>query len=205
MRARSRSSMAAIVARPPRLMLAQLVELGVDAVADEAALAHERRRVVDQRALDRPRRGRAAGRAPSACGARAGPGTRRAASAAAGRARSDVPSATRSRGPAVPSVTRPRMRSRSWTPRERLAQPAAVERRGRPAPRRRRAGPGCARARRGAQDPLAQQRGRPWRSACGRARRASVPRRPPSARLSTSSRLRRVSASSDEHVAGARA
>ena len=35
--------MAAIVARPPRLVSAQLVQLGVDAVAHDAALAQERR------------------------------------------------------------------------------------------------------------------------------------------------------------------
>ena len=34
---------------PERLIAAQLVELGVDAVAGEAAVARERRRLVDQR------------------------------------------------------------------------------------------------------------------------------------------------------------
>ena len=56
-RARSRSSISAMTCLPERLIVAQLVELGVDAVADEAAVARERRRLVDQRA-PRSRRGR---------------------------------------------------------------------------------------------------------------------------------------------------
>jgi hypothetical protein len=32
--------------------VAQVVELGIDAVADEAAVARQRRRLVDERALD---------------------------------------------------------------------------------------------------------------------------------------------------------
>ena len=52
-RARSASSIAAIAVLPPRLIVAQLVELGIDAVANDAAVARERRRLVDDRAVDR--------------------------------------------------------------------------------------------------------------------------------------------------------
>ena len=90
-RSRSRSSIAAIVVRPPRLIVAQLVELGVDAVAHQA-----RRRVSEaggastRVALDRRRPRRAAGPGPWPAGAASGAGAaRRAASRAAGSARSE--------------------------------------------------------------------------------------------------------------------
>ena len=41
-RARSRSSISAITCRPERLIVSQIVELGIDAVAREAAVARER-------------------------------------------------------------------------------------------------------------------------------------------------------------------
>ena len=50
-RARSRSSISAITCLPERL-IAQRIELGVDAVAREAAVARQRRRVVDEHGVD---------------------------------------------------------------------------------------------------------------------------------------------------------
>ena len=78
MRARSRSSISAMTCLPERLMRAQLVELRVDAVAREAAVARERRRLVDERRLDRDRGRRAGRRARRRASARAAPAARRA-------------------------------------------------------------------------------------------------------------------------------
>ena len=140
------------------------------------------------------RRGRGAGRAPSPAGAGAGPGSRRGPRPRPGSARRDWPRATRSRGPAVPRVTRPRMRSRSCTP------PKASRRR--PRSRARKASSSTASSRSWMRS--SSTRGRRIHSRSRRPPMAvrvwsrtsrSVPRRPPSARLSTSSRLRRVSES----------
>ena len=94
---------------------AQLVELGVDAVANHVAVAGQRRRLVDDRGLDgvahvgevvelRRPGSRTSGARHSASSSR----TR-------GTAASDVRSATRSRGLAVDSATRDTSRSRSST------------------------------------------------------------------------------------------
>ena len=53
MRARSRSSISAMTCLPERLIVRSSSSSAVDAVAREAAVARERRRLVDERALDR--------------------------------------------------------------------------------------------------------------------------------------------------------
>ena len=95
--------------------VAEFVQFGIDAVANHARIPRERGRLVGERALDavahvgRGRRSRPPGSAPAAPGvARRGRG--RAESSA-----SDWPSASKSRGPAVPSDTRATSRSRSCT------------------------------------------------------------------------------------------
>ncbi len=115
MRARSRSSIAAMVARPPRL---------VDRSSSSSGSMPSRTKPPSRtRAGGSSTRVRAISSARSVGGSssfawRRSRGATHSprASAAAGSARSDWPRATRSRGPAVPRVTRPRMRSRSCTP-----------------------------------------------------------------------------------------
>ena len=179
---------APLVAQPPRL-----VELRVVARRDEAAVAHQQRRLGDQR---RRRAGRPAPRArrappaPRPAPPAARPPAPRAAARPAparrgsprGRAarRGRAPAATaRAPGPApcaaarAPPARRPAPRGSTPPP------PAAPG----PAARRSRA--------RSAASPAAARR---RRSPCGRSRRAASPRAPP-ARLRVSSRLRRVAAS----------
>ena len=74
-RSRSRSSISRISSLPPSDELRQLVELGVEAAADEAAVAPLRRRLVDERARDlaRRRRGTAPRRSTAARAARDAP------------------------------------------------------------------------------------------------------------------------------------
>ena len=93
----------------------QLVELGIDAVAREAAVARERRRVVDERRLDplprtsaRSSSSASSERTSGACSSASTVRTR-------GIAASDCFRPTRSRGPAVPSAARATSRSRSCT------------------------------------------------------------------------------------------
>ena len=114
-RARSRSSISGddlLAGTADRL---QLVELRVDAVARESAVARERRRLVDKRSLDgvadvgqivelgheRTHERRLEGR--------------RGSVRTRGMTASDVFRPTRSRGPAVPSAARATSRSRSCT------------------------------------------------------------------------------------------
>ena len=72
---------------------AQLVELGVDAVADEAAVARQRRRLVDERPLDRVAHVHAGRRARRAGSRRAAPAARRGLHARAASTQSDCFSA----------------------------------------------------------------------------------------------------------------
>ena len=187
---------------PAAADLAQLVELGVHAVADRrrrrAAMAGgsstsvrsivggdvERRVEVLQLAAHE--------RAPRTRPGRPRPRAARAASGA---------SATRSRGPAVPRVTRPRMRSRSCTLAERLAQPAALD--GAEGQLLDRVQPvlDALDARRAGRRIHSRSAPRAHGGArSGRGRRAACRARLPSARFSTSSRLRRVSRVDDQAV-----
>ena len=52
-RARSASSISAMRCLPPRLMPRRSSSSGVDAVADDAAVARDQRRLVEQRAVER--------------------------------------------------------------------------------------------------------------------------------------------------------
>ena len=126
MRARSRSSIAAIVARPPRLVPRSSSSSGwTPSRTKPPSRTSPGGASTRVRAISSARsRG---GSSSFACWRRSGARQSTRASAAAGSARRDWPRATRSRGPAVPRVTRPRMRSRSCTPPKRLAQAAAVE------------------------------------------------------------------------------
>ena len=87
-------------------MRAQLVELGVDAVADDAAVAGERRRLVDERRLDAVADVDEIVEPAEQAARPAAPGIRRAAAAPAARRRATCRRATRSRGPAVPRAPR---------------------------------------------------------------------------------------------------
>ena len=92
----------------------QVVDFRVEAVAHEAAVARQRRRLVGDRLIDPLRAGPADRRARRSGCAAAAPGTRSAAAPSRGTAASDRDSAIRSRGPAVESAMRAISRSRSW-------------------------------------------------------------------------------------------
>ena len=96
-------------------MRAQLVELGVDAVAREAAVARQRRRLVDERRSIRSRTSARSSSSASSERTQRRLQLRRAPSAARGMTASDCFRPTRSRGPAVPSAARATSRSRSCT------------------------------------------------------------------------------------------
>ena len=193
MRSRSRSSIAAIVARPPRL---------VERSSSSSGSTPSRITPPSRRSA-----GGSSTRVLSTSWARSNGGSRSLtrrrtsgamhsarASAAPGRALRELASATRSRGPAVPRVTRPRMRSRSCTP------PSVSRRRPRSSARK----ASSSTASRRSWMRSSSTRGRrilSWRSRAPMGVRVwsrtsrSVPRREPSTMLSVSSRLRRVTES----------
>ena len=125
---------------------AQIVELRIHAVADDAAVARQRRRLVDQRAVELVAQIGAGRRARRPGSARAAPGTRRAACGRAARPRATGEARRDRAGPAVPSAARATSRSTSWTRLQRVAQLGALGARGTRSPRPRRADPGSARA-----------------------------------------------------------
>ena len=153
----------------------QVVELGVDAVADVAAVARQRRRLVDERRARWPPARRPRRRARRRGSTRAAPGTPRAAGGGGARPRATCAAppgraARRCPAPCAP----PGARGRASCAARRGTCPARSC--GTRSPRRHPGDRGCARARPAAGGATCAAGGRPWASRCGRARAAASPR-----------------------------